>query len=214
MINEAFECLSVKPAEMDLLWFAGFRHFGTLFFRYDTSVHGQETVHVIPLRIDLRRFSLSKSQKRNMARNRDLHVVFRDAFVDEEKYRLFEIHKQRFTENIPGDLCDFISSSPATIPCHTLECCLFHDEKLIGAGFLDMGMKAASAVYSIYDTADPKRSLGIHLLLREIAFCREAGMNFLYHGYAYQEASFYDYKKRFSGLEYYDWQGHWSALSG
>ncbi len=213
MIQEGFECLKVRPREMDLLWLMGFRHFGTLFFRYDSADHAQRIAHVMPLRIDLHRFTLSASQKRIIKRNKDLQVIFREAFIDEEKYRLFEIHKQKFEENVPGDLCDFISPTPAEIPCHTLECCLFHEDRLIGVGFLDIGEKATSAVYSIYDTDFPKRSLGIYLLLMEISYSIEAGMNYLYHGYAYHENSAYDYKKKLSGLEYYDWQGHWQPMS-
>jgi leucyl-tRNA---protein transferase len=212
MIRETFQSLNVNPRGMDLLWLMGFRHFGTLFFRYDSTEQGSGNVHVLPLRIDLHQFTLSKSQKRIMKRNQDLQVVFRDAFIDEEKYRIFDIHKRRFTENIPGDLCDFISSLPAEIPCRTQECCLYHEGTLIGVGFLDRGEKAVSAVYTIYDTAYMKRSLGIYILLQEILYAREAGMHYLYHGYAYREASFYDYKKKFAGLKYYDWQGHWLAM--
>jgi len=212
MIQEAFQCLKVKPGEMDLLWLRGYRHFGTLFFRYDTAEHGHQKAHVTPLRIDLNQFVLSKSQKRIIKRNGDLRVVFRDAFIDEAKYRLFDIHKRRFKENVPGDLCDFISPVPAEVPCHTLECCLYKGDHLLGAGFLDMGDKAASAAYTVYDTAYPKRSLGIYILLMEISYALGRGMHYLYHGYAYREDSFYDYKKKFAGLEYYDWQGHWLPM--
>ena len=213
MIQEAFRCLQVSTRELDLLWLMGFRHFGTTFFRYDETEHGRDTAHVIPLRINLHRFSLSKSQKRIIKRNRDLRVVFRDAFIDSGKIRLFDLHKQRFTENIPGDLGDFISPVPARIPCHTMECCLYDKDALIAAGFLDMGAKATSAVYSVYDTAYPKRSLGIYLILMEISRSLAAGMDYLYHGYAYREDSRYDYKKKFTGVEYYDWQGHWRELT-
>ncbi len=212
MIRDSFESLKVSPKEMDLLWSLGFRHFGTYFFRYDTRCYNNKTVQVLPLRINLKRFRPSASQKRILRRNRDLQVVFRNAFIDEEKIRLFEIHKRRFTENIPEDLFNFISPMPSIIPCRTLECSLFHEDKLIAVGFMDIGDDSTSAVYTIYDTGYYRRSLGIYIILSEIHYSIEAGFNYLYHGYAYREDSYYEYKKNFIGLEYYDWRGEWKPM--
>ncbi len=211
-IRDGFECVKVSPKEMDLLWSLGFRHFGTYFFRYDTGICNNETVHVLPLRIDLKRFRLSVSQKRIMRRNRDMQVVFRDAFIDEEKIRLFELHRERFKENIPDDLFAFVSPLPSIIPCRTVECCLIHENKLIATGFMDIGEASTSAVYTIYDTGYYRRSLGIYVLLSEIHYSVEAGFNYLYHGYAYREDSYYEYKKNFVGLEYFDWRGEWKPM--
>ena len=46
-------------------------------------------------------------------------------------------------------------------------------------------------------------------MLKEIEFAREKRQNFYYHGYAYEGESFYDYKKRLSGLEAFDWKERW-----
>jgi arginine-tRNA-protein transferase len=55
----------------------------------------------------------------------------------------------------------------------------------------------------------PTRSLGVFTMLLEIKYAFETGKKFYYHGYAYEGNSFYDYKKRFRGLENYDWIGAW-----
>jgi len=89
---------------------------------HNKSQHGDKSYNVIPLRIDLAKFQLSRSQKRVLKRNKDLKVIFRDAHIDEEKDRLFDIHKQRFTEDVPGSLNDFVSAIPSRGPCVTLEC--------------------------------------------------------------------------------------------
>jgi leucyl-tRNA---protein transferase len=212
VIEDYFESPRVSSKEMDLLWSLGFRHFGTRFFRYDAAEYNDKPVKVLPLRIDLAQYRPSKSQKRIIRRNRDLKVVFRDAFIDEEKIQLFEIHKKKFKTNIPDSIFDFVSAFPSKIPCHTVECCLYHVNKLVAVGFMDIGATATSAVYSFYDMAYNKRSLGIYMILSEITYSMESGIRHFYHGYAYEEDSFYDYKKNFTGLKYYDWTGEWNAF--
>ena len=46
-------------------------------------------------------------------------------------------------------------------------------------------------------------------MIKEIEYAIENDKTFYYHGYAYEGESFYDYKKRFSGLEQFDWKDEW-----
>jgi arginyl-tRNA--protein-N-Asp/Glu arginylyltransferase len=197
--------------ELDVILALGFRHFGTTFFRYDTQRQHGKTVHVVPLRIDLDRFRPSGSQKRIMRRNRDLTVLFRAAEVDGRKELLFAVHKQRFRENVPESIYDFLSDRPAEVPCAARECCLFQGDRLLATGYFDIGQASVSSIYTFFDPSPElgRRSLGLYVLLRQILYAREEGKAYLYHGYAYREPSFYDYKKNFNGLEYFDWAGRW-----
>ena len=63
-INEAFHADLVASAELDQLLAGGWRHFGTHFFRYNLGIYGGEIRRVMPLRIRLADFRLSKSQRR------------------------------------------------------------------------------------------------------------------------------------------------------
>jgi arginine-tRNA-protein transferase len=45
--------------------------------------------------------------------------------------------------------------------------------------------------------------------LHSIEFSRAQGYRYYYPGYAYREPSAYDYKKRFIGLEFLDWETGW-----
>jgi arginine-tRNA-protein transferase len=207
--DEHFLCLGASPSEMDAFWAKGWRHFGIIFVRYRTSLHGTKQFTVLPLRIDLRRFALSRSQKRVLAKNQDTEVMLRPAFIDEQKERLFDKHRLRFNENVPSSLSDFLSPNPAEVPCATLELCVYLGKKLIGVTFLDLGERATSAVYAIFDPAEAKRSVGIFMMLRSIQFSRKRDCRYYYPGYAYREPFSYDYKKRFTGLEYLDWDLGW-----
>jgi leucyl-tRNA---protein transferase len=206
-MNEYFFNDQISAAQMDYLWARGWRHFGEYFFRY--SHVGKN--HVTPLRIDLATFKLTTSLKRILKMNTDIKVVIREAFLDEEKEALFQRHKIRFTENVPDSIFDFLSATPAHIPCETKEVCLFQNGRLIGTSFLDLGENSTSSVYSIYEPEITKRSLGIFLILNSIRYSMELGKRHYYLGYAYREPSHYDYKKRFLGLEVYEWETQWIA---
>ena len=212
--DQNFLYLEASPQEMDQFWAEGWRHFGILFFRYRTATHGGKRFSVLPLRIALERFILSRSQKRVLAKNQDTRMLLRPTFFDAEKEALFLRHRRRFKENVPTALENFLSPVPDSVPCLNLELCIYHQERLIGVTFLDLGHKATSAVYAVYDPLEKKRSLGILMMLHSIRFSRERGCRYYYPGYAYREPFSYDYKKNFRGLEYLDWAKGWQPYAG
>jgi leucyl-tRNA---protein transferase len=207
--NQSFLCLNASPAEMDQYWAEGWRHFGILFFRYHAAVHDEKQFSVLPLRTDLERFALTRSQKRVLARNHDMRTVIRPAVINREREKLFAKHILRFHDNVPSSLFNFMSHRPASVPCLNLEICIYLNETLMGVTYLDIGKRATSAVYAMFDPAEGKRSLGIFMILQSIRFSRERGYRYYYPGYAYREPSAYDYKKKLSALEYLDWTAGW-----
>jgi arginyl-tRNA--protein-N-Asp/Glu arginylyltransferase len=213
MINEYFLAAQVSTVDMDKLWEQGWRHFGVYFFRYSMAEHDGLTCHVTPLRIELAKFSLSKSQLRVLRKNRDLQVVIRPASVDPVKEALFYRHRERFKENVPNSMYDFMSKKPASVPCRNEEICVYRGDQLLAASFLDIGDTATSAVYAAFEPSEHKRSLGILTMLRAIGHSQSLGCRYYYPGYAYRETSMYDYKKKFSGLEYLDWTAGWRKYS-
>jgi arginyl-tRNA--protein-N-Asp/Glu arginylyltransferase len=214
MIYDEYQFEKVNPDSMDLLWKAGFRHFGTYFFRYSIGLLNGEYTEVLPLRINLTSFTLSKSQRKTVRKNSDTTVIIRDCFIDEEKEKLFSIHAKRFTENKPESVFNFLSpEDTATKPCELKEICVFVEDSLAAVSFLDLGEKASSSVYAMFHPDFANRRLGIYTLLLEIQYSIDRGMDYLYPGYAYRESSFYDYKKKFHPMEYFDWNGNWLPLN-
>ena len=207
--EQHFLRLEATPQEMDQFWSGGWRHFGIFFFRYRAAVHGNKLFSVLPLRLDITRFALTRSLKRVLALNHDINTVIRPSSVDKSKQALFLKHRRRFKENAPTSLDDFLSPMPDSVPCLNLELCIYLGKKLLGVTFLDLGKTSTSAVYAIFDPAEAKRSPGILMMLYSIQFSREQGYRYYYPGYAYHEPFSYDYKKRFTGLEYLDWKAGW-----
>jgi arginine-tRNA-protein transferase len=203
---------AVPPSRMDQLWADGWRHFGPFFFRRYYLEYGEEIKSVQPLRIALRHFRLSKSQRRVLRRNVDLELQIRPTIVDEPMRRVFSAHLLRFTHNTPSCLEDFLGFQPSSVPCQNMTLAVLSSGRLVAASFLDLGQDAVSSVYGIFDPVESRRSLGIFTMLKEIEYAQQRGCEYYYPGYACIEPSPYDYKKQFAGLEHYDWAGGWTTL--
>jgi arginyl-tRNA--protein-N-Asp/Glu arginylyltransferase len=203
---------TVTPERMDEFWATGWRHFGPLFFRRYVMTSGDQVMAVQPLRIVLDRFHPSKNQRRVLRRNMDLSTRIKPTVLNQELHKMFADHAQRFTFNVPSSLGDFLGEQPNKIPCRNVTIAVNAGEKLIAASFLDLGMVGVSSVYGIFDPTESRRSLGIFTMLKEIEYAKERGFRFYYPGYTSKEPSAYDYKKKFVGLECYDWQGNWRPL--
>ena len=211
-INEDFESDNVTARDLDRLWVNGWRHFGRHFFRYNLGIHEFDIRLVIPLRIRLADFTLSKSQRRILRRNTDLRTEVVPADITPEIESMFEIHKRRFKFGTPDSIYDFLSEEPASVPCETLQLNVFERGRLIAASFFDSGAKAASGIYALFDPDFGDRSPGIFTMLKEIEWSLENEKEFYYQGYCYEGDSFYDYKKRFRATEKFDWRGNWEKF--
>ena len=211
-ILENVEVPVISPGRLDARLVTGWRHFGSKFFRYNFSFHHGLLCGVVPVRVRLENSAVSKSQRRVMRRNADLESRFVPATHCAAYDKLFELHKARFTENVPDSLRDFLSDTPAGIPCAAMALEVRLGSELVAVSFMDIGAESTSSVYAAFDPGHGARSLGIHTLLLEIERSRQLGKRFHYLGYAYTVPSAYDYKKGFGGVEAYDWGRSWIPL--
>ena len=99
---------------------------------------------------------------------------------------------------------------PPPFPATTNEVCVYDGGRFLAASFLDIGRRATSAIYAMFEPELSARSLGIFMILKEIEYSIEQGMEHFHLGYSYEGPSFYDYKKRFRALEAFDWRGNWT----
>jgi arginine-tRNA-protein transferase len=208
IINEEFYADAVPPEALDALLADGWRHFGRHFYRYNFGIYNDELRRVLPLRIRVDEFALSKSQRRTLKRNLDLTTTIGPTDITPEVHDLFNRHKKRFRTGVPDSIFDFLACD-AESPTDCRSVTVRFEDRLAAVSFFDVGVDSVSSVYAIFDPKLAARRLGIFTMLKEIEFARETGKAFLYHGYAYEGESFYDYKKRFRSLEIYDWNGAW-----
>jgi arginyl-tRNA--protein-N-Asp/Glu arginylyltransferase len=213
-INEESYLDRVSPLRIDSLLEDGWRHFGKHFFRYNFAFYHTDIRYVIPLRIRLASFSLSKSQRRVLKKNSDLQTKIRPIEITGEAAQLFDRHKVRFDHAVPNSIHDFISTEPASVPCEAKEITVYDGERLLAVSYFDIGGRSTSGIYAMFDPNERSRGLGIFTMLKEIQFAIDERKEFYYQGYCYQGESFYDYKKRFRGTEAFDWNGNWTTFGG
>ena len=208
-INEEFYAERASPTQIDTLLENGWRHFGTHFYRYSLGFYREEIRRVIPLRIRLADFSLSKSQRRILNKNKRLETMIRPIEITAQAELLFDRHKTRFDHGVPNSIYDFLSREPAAVPCEAMEVSIFDGDRLLAASFFDAGKTSISGIYAMFEPTEGSRGLGIFTMLKEIEYAADSGKEFYYQGYCYEGESFYDYKKRFRGTESFDWIGNW-----
>jgi arginyl-tRNA--protein-N-Asp/Glu arginylyltransferase len=207
-MNEIAFLDHATPCQMDLLWSLGWRNFGRRFFRYSQFPYDRRCLTILPLRIDIRAFSLSDSQRRTLRRNVDLLWHVGPATTDQEHQDLLKRHALRFKENRPESPHDFLGDGVQdSRPCEVREISARNKEgDLLAASYIGVGEEAFSSIHAMFDPEVHRRRLGIATLLREVEETRITGRRFLYLGYATVEPSLDDYKKGFAGLEWYDWE--------
>jgi len=200
------------PEMMDAFWADGWRHFGEDFFRDKYSLEGSRLQKIIPLRVEVARFTPRRDQRRLLKRSERLEVTMRPTSLTAEHEELFKRHATRFSQNVPPSLEHFVSKSPEESICLNMTCEVRRAGQLLAASFVDIGARSLSSVYGIFDPAERALGLGNMTLLMELRFARMLQKRYLYTGYGHTVPSASEYKKRLNGTEYYNWAGQWRPL--
>jgi len=171
----------------------------------------------VPVRIRVEDFSWSKSFRRAMNRNADLVAHDMTAHATMEQYKLF-LRYQRSRHNggemeTMGyrDYRAMIEESP--LDTRVIEFRHRESDELIGVMLADRQSDALSAVYSIYDTRDDRRSMGTYMVLWMVERAAELNLPYVYLGYWVEHSPKMAYKARFRPLEGFGPDG-WRVVSG
>ncbi len=167
-----------------------------------------------PTRIDLARFQFSSSMRRVLRRaDQSLHYEWGPPQVDPRRVELFNQHRhERGLDR--GDrqvnLSDY--QSFLTDSCfETMELAVYEQQKLIAVAIVDVGETSMSAVYTLFDPAASRYSLGTYAILKQIQWGWERAKQYLYLGLYVAENEHLNYKARFMPQQRYI-SGRWCDL--
>ena len=203
MERKLFTALQGEGAERlnDKLSKQGFRRSQNVLYRPSCA----ECAACMSARIRVADFTPSKSQKRTMRRNRDLARKATSPWATEDQYDLFRRYlDSRHADGGMADMDVFefaamIEETP--VRTRVVEYTDSGTDALTAVCLTDVLDDGVSLVYSFYDPARTKASLGTYIILDHIEIAREAGLPFVYLGYWVPGSPKMGYKAKFSGLE-------------
>ncbi len=158
------------------------------------------------IRIDVRRFKPTHSQKRAIKKNRDTDIYIQKPTLTYEHVELYnKFHK--FKEKKSGwsytemDIQTYYEEFVVGAHNFGKEVLYFRDGKLIGVDLIDILDDGISSIYFYYDPDYEKLSLGTYSLLVQINLARQLGLEWIYLGYWVDGCASFAYKKRFKPYE-------------
>lgn len=164
----------------------------------------------VSVRIRVGDFIPSKTMKKVVKRNAGVRTYAVPNIATAEQYALFKTYLS--ARHSGGDMEKMeyeeyramVEDSP--VETELLE---FRDGgRLIGVMLTDAFDDGFSAVYSFFDPAQDKRSVGMFMILELIRLAAEYGKSYVYLGYLIRGLSNMAYKERYRPLEYY-LDGEW-----
>jgi leucyl-tRNA---protein transferase len=169
-------------------------------------------------RIRVADFRPSRSQRRTLRRNSDLTRSAASPWATEEQFALFRRYlDQRHADGGMADMDIFefaamIEETP--VRSRVIEYSAPSTEErapLVAVCLTDLLDDGLSMVYSFYEPARIRDSLGAYVILDHVALAREMGLPYVYLGYWVPGSPKMGYKAAFGALEIYK-QGRWQDM--
>jgi len=185
----------------------GFRRSGDLVYR----PHCKNCSACVAVRVPVREFSPSRSQKRVLKKNTDVDVIATPPRFDSAHFELYRRYQASrhpgsgMNDTDPQKYLGFLVSRQVASSFYEFRV----GPQLLGVAVVDRLPDGMSAVYTFFDPDFPDRGLGSFAILWQIAEVSRQGLEYLYLGYWIAESPKMAYKAKYQPLEYLQ-QGLWT----
>nr|WP_261344953.1 arginyltransferase [Roseiconus nitratireducens] len=185
----------LSPSDLDELLALGYRRSGRMLYRTQCP----QCSECVPTRVDVREFQITRSMQRVLNRGeRELEFEWAVPTVDSDRVRLFNQHRQQRSLTSsgpvgPADYHEFLVDTCA----ETRELVMRHDGEVVAVAVADFGQRSINAVYTHFDPAFARYSLGTLAVLKQIELARQSDRQFVYLGLYVAANSHLNYKQRF-----------------
>ncbi len=187
----------------------GFRRSGKFAYR----PHCENCRECVPVRVKLKGFVPSRSQKRAFKQHQNLTTTILPIAYHEEHYALYAAYQEaRHAE--PEKNAEKISQKDVeaekieqykSFLCQTnVESVMMEfreNGQLKMVSVIDIVLDGISAVYTFYDTSDTHASLGTYNVLWQIEWAKTLNFPYLYLGYWIRDSKKMAYKQNYKPLE-------------
>ncbi|MFG0335688.1 MAG: arginyltransferase [Maioricimonas sp. JB049] len=192
----------LTASQLEALLMRGWRRHGQHIFRPACPA----CVSCRSLRVDIERFTPTKSQRRALRRNADVEVLLQPATVSEEHLDLYnawhaDMHVRRGWPEQSMTREDYEEAFLSGRGSYACELLYRRNGKAIGVGLVDLTPNACSSVYFYHDPQWRSQAPGTYSVLQEIELCRQRRLQYLYMGYWIADCPSMAYKNRFGPHE-------------
>lgn len=192
---------SIASHEHELLLSRGVRHFGRSYFVPACGLCAE----CVSIRVPVATFRASRSQRRNLARNRDIELEIGEPEVDEERlalYRRFHANRELVRGWQPSEIDEEeYRASFVDNPSPTLELRYRLRGALVAIAYVDETERAFNSIFGFWEPAEARRGLGTFDVLTEIEEARKRGKEHLYLGFHVEGCLSLEYKRSFRPCE-------------
>jgi len=186
----------------------GYRRSGNHVYR----PHCRGCNECMPCRIPAAHFSPRRTQQRCLKRNNDLSLHITEAAYTDEYFELYRDYLNarhgdgEMANPAPEDFKQFLYTNWSNT--HFFE--VRKQQRLLAVAVTDITPIGLSAVYTYFDPAEAKRSLGSFCIMQQIEQARRMQLPHLYMGYWIRNCQKMKYKADYQPMEIFD-DEHWQA---
>ena len=155
-------------------------------------------------RIDVKKFQLSKTQRRIMKKNSNLKRHSGSPWATEAQYDLFKTYLNSRHANggmADMDIFEFAAMMEVTPVTSQVTEYTTGIDTLEAVCLTDIFDDGVSLVYSFFNTEFPKKSLGTYVILDHIEIAQQSRLPYVYLGYWVTGSKKMSYKAQFKGVE-------------
>lgn len=155
------------------------------------------------IRINVKKFTLSKSNKRILNKNKNLFIKklsespTEEQFLLFKKYLKFKHYDSEMNEMNFDDYCKMFNAPGIITKVYEY----YYQDELVGCVISDFLEGALSMVYSFYSDSFLKNSFGKYIIIDHFRLAKEANKKYVYLGYWVEGSSKMDYKNSFNSSE-------------
>ena len=191
-------------------WFRG----SVMLYKMDLLCIDARVYSVVNIRLDLRKHTLSKSQRKIKRKvEKRFTVAIGPAKISQSRQRLYTAHKVRFKGFIHDTLDEYLHAGFHSTVFDTQEVCVYDGDRLIAVSFFDLGDRSMASLLALYDEEYSEYSLGMYTMLKEVEFGQHTGRKWYYPGYVLDLPSAFDYKLKLGEMEYYTPNKRWGKYA-
>lgn len=191
-----FPMSEISSVATDILLESGYRRSGKFLYRAECpTCQACEAI-----RLEVSEFHPNRSQKRALKKgNSVFELEIGPPVGDQARVDLFNKHRNVRGLNRHGTNVDIQEYKMFLVDSclETFEITYLLEDKLAGVAICDRSENSVSAVYTFFDPDLATYSPGTYSIMKQIEFCQQQDIQYLYLGYFVAGSKHMNYKQRF-----------------